>query len=874
VAVEERAKVLFRNRNGVIVEVDKLKRIPLFEDMVEGEFIVGEQTYRLNFREIAENEGNKDYFEKSDGLRLFRQLMEEEDISFEETQEKLGEVKFEFTDITDLQFNQFQEIPQSVLSTQGLWAGNGIRKIKLKVEGVKGEISSAYFYKMDNREIEPLFLEVKEEEVNEEKVKVAILDTDKIGEILGDNPTGNFYGIVELPKKRWKFLFPVDIKFLNPELAPRVWQRNESVAIDFGTSSTCVAVNRGKDLIPFTDHPKGDEDYENATALIIFNWKEVFKNWSGEKTPHFNRSREGVEKEEEEDASNVDYHKYHYNYSSYVKRQLKKNPEGKVIEAIITKIKLLPQHIENHPNDRLSFKPFDPFRSLVYLTDQVEEENDETLNPIALYGYLISRALNKQINNKVYTRYILTMPVNFNERQKQRIQDSLEYGIKKGIPQALRDKVEVKFKIEEPVALLGALKRIGKLKIPKGKKALPFAIFDFGGGTLDFAFGIYRKPARNKELQVLEKENRYSSVVEIFRTDGKNIGGETLIEALSYKIYKDNSSQMEQLNIPIKVPEGEKPIFNFNQRLLVTTHISYINLQKLSEVVSREIFMTPQISEDGRLPEVINYIIDTGSFEIELLDENGFWKKVLLQLNIDDALEFLEERFKKEVRNFKSLLQTTFGNFQERLEKFGFDEFGIGDIQIFLSGNTTKSPLLIPAFQKVFCEEDHVIDWNELEPNLIWVQDPEKRVTVKNAVARGALFLSTMGVYNHTLGFGGKMPLDRYIWNIEMLEEGDITPVFMAGDNDQKDFEVISRFIDPDEVEIFYSKGMVEDIDDSQLKRVIISIPERFRNEDYYYLCAKPYNGSVIEVALGDDDGRDSATFFVDLNSGEVKEEL
>ncbi|MEO1941553.1 MAG: hypothetical protein ABGW77_01520, partial [Campylobacterales bacterium] len=589
--MEERVKVLFRNRGGVIVEVDKLKRIPLFEDIEEGEFIVGDQTYRLNFREIAENEGNKDYFEKSEGLRLFQQLMEEEDISFEETGKNLEEIQFEFTDVTDLQFNQFQEIPQSVLSTQGLWVGNGIRKIKLNLEGLEGDISSAYFYKMDNREIEPLPMEIREEEINEEKIKVAILDTDKVGEILGENPTGNFYGFVELPKKRWKFLLPMVIKFLNPELAPGVWQRNESVAIDFGTSSTCVAVNRGKDLIPFTDHPKGDEDYENATALIIFNWEEVFKNWSGKKTSHFNRSREDVE------ANSVDYHKYHYNYSSYVKRQLKHNSEAKVIEAIITKIKLLPQHIENHPNDRLSFKPFDPFRSLVYLTDQVEEENDETLNPIALYGYLISRALNKQINNKIYTRYVLTMPVNFNERQKQRIQDSLEYGIKKGIPQVLRDKVEVKFKIEEPVALLGALKRIGKLKIPKGKKALPFAIFDFGGGTLDFAFGIYRKPARNKELQVLEKENRYSSIVEIFRTDGKNIGGETLIEALSYKIYRDNSQQMAQLNIPIKVPEGERPIPDFNQRLLVNTHLSHTNLQKLNEAISRPIFVTPKPKE-------------------------------------------------------------------------------------------------------------------------------------------------------------------------------------------------------------------------------------------------------------------------------------
>ena len=859
-------KIVFKGNSGLRVEVERLKKIPIFPDTPKGELWIGENKYFLDFAEIYRNEGKQEYFEQNEGLAQFYRLMLEEDITFDEVNQNLKEIGFTFSDITDKEFNRFQAIPQSVLTNQGLWTGNGIRQIAFEIRGLNVPITKAYFNKLDNREIEKIVLKVVQKEIDRESLPVILLDTDRIEEIIGDNPTANLYGAIELDQRRWKYVIPFNIKFLNPELAPNVWQKNETVAVDFGTFSTYVAVDKGRNLIPFTDNPRSTEDYENATALIIFNWREIYKNWSGEAVPHFIRS---LGEEVEEDASSVDFNKYHYNYSSYVKEQLRKNTAPKVIEAVINKIKLLPQHIESHPNDRISFKPFDDFRNLVYLTDSIEEENDETLNPIAFYGYLICRALNKQINNKIYTRYYLTMPVKFNENQKNKIQTSLEYGIKKGIPKKLREKVEVKFKIEEPVALIGALKRIKKLKIPRGKKALPFAIFDFGGGTLDFAFGIYRKPARIKDLQVLENEVRYRDIVEIFRTDGINVGGETIIDSISYQIYKYNGEIMEEKQIPILVPEGETPLPNFNQRLLTTTHLSYINLQTLNERISRWIFK-------GEPGEVLENIVERREVNVELADEHGNIQQVTLQINMEEIEEFTIKQLTKLVRNFRTLLIGTFGDFAQRLEQFGFEEeFSVRDVTIYLSGNTIKSKLLPVAFQTVFCIEKELMSVEELESRLVPVQDENKGITVKNAVARGALYLSAMGVYNYTLGSEGKMPLDRFIWNIENLEEGDTTPVFMPGDNERKEFNIISRFIDPEEVEIFHSTTSdIEDEDDPALKRIIISIPEHLWNEDYYFLLAKPYDGSIIEVALGNEEGRDTTTFFIDLNSAEVKEEL
>jgi hypothetical protein len=86
-------------------------------------------------------------------------------------------------------------------------------------------------------------------------------------------------------------------------------------------------------------------------------------------------------------------------------------------------------------------------------------------------------------------------------------------------------------------------------------------VFDFGGGTLDFAFGLYRKASDNQEEIVFEDEaEKYNSVIEIFKTDGELIGGETIIESISYQIYQDNKEIMKENEIPILVPPHEQKI--------------------------------------------------------------------------------------------------------------------------------------------------------------------------------------------------------------------------------------------------------------------------------------------------------------------------
>lgn len=64
------------------------------------------------------------------------------------------------------------------------------------------------------------------------------------------------------------------------------------VSIDFGTSSSCVAVEgeNGIELLTLSATETGRDDiniYENPTCVMIYRWKEIYKQWKKENTDYF-----------------------------------------------------------------------------------------------------------------------------------------------------------------------------------------------------------------------------------------------------------------------------------------------------------------------------------------------------------------------------------------------------------------------------------------------------------------------------------------------------------------------------------------------------------------------------------------------------------
>ena len=138
----------------------------------------------------------------------------------------------------------------------------------------------------------------------------------------------------------------------------------------------------------------------------------------------------------------------------------------------------------------------------------------------------------------------------------------------------------------EPIACARAI--VGtqlKLNRDDGRPKF-FAIYDLGGGTVDFAFGMFRTALDEDE----EEESDY--FIENFGTDGdEKVGGEKLIHQLAYKIYCDNRDVMVENRIKFVLPEGKLRPEGFGT--LVSEHgddIADSNVHALKENLARALF--------------------------------------------------------------------------------------------------------------------------------------------------------------------------------------------------------------------------------------------------------------------------------------------
>lgn len=80
-----------------------------------------------------------------------------------------------------------------------------------------------------------------------------------------------------------------------------------------------------------------------------------------------------------------------------------------------------------------------------------------------------------------------------------------------------------------------------------------YSVFDFGGGTTDFDFGIYSEPTDRKD------KRRFDYVIEHFGAGGdKFLGGENLLELLAFEVFKKNKKVLLEKGIQFeKHPEKD-----------------------------------------------------------------------------------------------------------------------------------------------------------------------------------------------------------------------------------------------------------------------------------------------------------------------------
>jgi hypothetical protein len=754
-------------------------------------------------------------------------------------EKKPAEMHFE--DVTEEELFDFDPIKESIINNKdhGLWAFHGLRKFRFYIENMdkhdlnedcRDELQSLAvlaFNKKDNIKIPEIRMEhpIRTKKNHDNTEFFVYVDTNILGREFKDNTHRiQFFGSFEVtyswetkPHYTEKYSFPVEMIMYNTNYYPD--EQNSCipldlnpVSIDFGTSSTCVAVKNGMDiaLLTLSSYKLELEDssvnrFENPTTLMIYRWEKIYEQWKkeNESLPLFLKGNRDDEKFKRKEVD--------FDYGYTVKEVLEDAQSGE-LNSVLTQLKLIPYHIEQ--GAQLDINPLIKEKTdVIKLVSSPEEEGKECFDPIAFYGYLLGRAINDPSNRKIYTKFDVTYPVKFNTKVREKLRASLAYGLKRSLPLPLREAkdkngdrlLDVNMQYSEPVAYIGAI--CGRhLKLQNGKPEL-FAVYDFGGGTLDFSFGMFR----------LDEGD--DAAIDIFGVDGnEKIGGENLISRISLWIYTDlaNKAEMIKNNIPFEVPAGEKIPEGFPGKLLNKSGIAKANVHKINEIFSRKLF-------ENRLKG------DNETAEVALFTENNDTVNVHISVDYFPLGAKLAEIIEKTIQDFKASM---ISNFERHKQLFDNGSFDVKNVHIYKSGNASRNKIVGEKMSEHFPENDiQLIDEVAMGENKMYA------ITPKTAVAFGQLRLRRFKVIESE-----DTPFKWHVYNEKQADGSLETKISRNGSKAWVKYGKIRG----NAIDVHYSATPVKEVKDKYYTSTI-KTKETYKTSDFYI---RIFDESSIEYCV------------------------
>lgn len=770
--------------------------------------VVDEGNEELDFNEVLKSySDNEVAAELSRKSSLYKKVFKNKIIK---ERKELFFPRVTYSDITEEIILGHLKIKKDYLQSFGIWGFQGQRWLQFSFESLltnlreKQNISLDYNFKLvhykntakeDRIDISKNLrtnFEKKSVETNDLLIEFPIDTNYLASEYLDEDNsvTLEFYFelIVVDNDLEQEFIFgiPVKIKLLNPE--HRDFLSNEVATIDFGTSSTCIAINNAsarRELLSLENPEEiGEKAYENPTNLLIKDWKTLYNIWK-ERENEFpiikryeNIAEEGL-----------------YNQGYSLKEQLKVASKAE-LNAQINQLKLIPYR-NLTLKEKLVLTPYlIPKVGIkeIELIGQYEEQNEEKFDAISFYGYLLGRVILSPLNGKILRRFFITVPVKFEKNVKESIINSLKNGIKLAVPEPLKDKIEVEEGHEEPIAFIGAICGHECMQGTKWGVNSKFAVFDFGGGTIDFSFGKYREP--NDEIN---EELDYDRIIEVINTAGDDKGGaEYIIHRLSFYLYKLNSDVMKEKRIPFVVPAGENEIELFPRDLQIgNTKPAILNVNKINEEISRKIFEDKEEEFENNL-----------NISLELQDENGnpqiveiSVEKNLLELNLKEQLE-------KQVKNFKKIMMESFKN----------EEDLYGKLHIFRAGNASRSKKL----EEILNEEFKDLLVRDSEAIHFINEESVHGVKPKTAVALGELKLrssNSLGVVFSNKIESDEVPFEFNVGSASLENDNKFDELISKG-SVEKEWKKLGR-VNKETLEfiVYYTTSLgVEEISNQNIK--------------------------------------------------------
>jgi len=443
---------------------------------------------------------------------------------------------------------------------------------------------------------------------------------------------------------------------------------NGICAIDFGTKSTIVVCRDGEARmlrIGQGDYSKVPtmKDFENPTVIElrdIENFLAAYRARNGRPFTEWNQ----------------------VTVSHQVAEAIfKDNVGSSVYNSVFSELKQWAKDETNYP-------VFKDLRGLIqeikpYIETKEIDAGD--FDPIELYAYYLGLYINN-MHHQIYLDYILSFPVNYKKDIREHIRKSFENGIKKSLPPALLADEEAmkRFRVylgaSEPAAYaITALDGYGFLN-GEDTNGIYYSVFDFGGGTTDFDFGV----------EYIPENRRRNFIIEQFGFNGDVLlGGENILELLAYDVYKDNQDVMRKEKIPFALPAGCE-LFAGAETLVSRTKdaSSHMNNRILAEKL-RPIW--ENTAERKKLTEDAQSLT---LFSNEARDGGSFTVNVNLKIDVEKLEQLIEARIREGVVNFFQSLHSAFVDKE------------VSPIHIFLAGNSCRSPFVKKIFKEFIAEED------------------------------------------------------------------------------------------------------------------------------------------------------------------------
>jgi hypothetical protein len=524
----------------------------------------------------------------------------------------------------------------------------------------------------------------------------------------------------------WTREVPLRLRDPRPQLG--AFRRLSGVGIDFGTTATVAAFSHKgfRALMRLGTAPdERTNPAENPTVLLIDDherlWREMAATSATRRFPHLLRVVQA---------------------SHAARDRMSEFPN-----AVVTEIKSLPERVillDQSPQLRDRDKRAD------FLLDEARVRA-----LVRTYGYLLGRAINRP-GQEVFLRYYLTQPAEFDERARELLVAELGAGIALSIPEGIpAAEVSVQLVATEPEAYaaevcpeLAADPAFASLL--EKHNELRFAVFDFGGGTLDIACGRYR-PATPEE----ERASGCSSVIETLQVAGNDhLGGDYLTHELVWLVHQHEAhvAEMEAREVPMQrpvtVPENR---LARAPQLYKRSLAARQNKVRFEKELALERVKFRRENEMARVPALAARRLDESEVTVESLatDIEGVQKKLAAHL---------EERIRDGARMLANMIASTPWTPGAQGRGAAADAWRDHGVVILLAGNSSRSEYVERALaQALGVPELKVWHPGDAAPphGVVLYETPTRRergaeilgVSPKTAVALGALRIANRDVH-------------------------------------------------------------------------------------------------------------------------------